>query len=368
MSSQVYEIIKTIYATTTDAAPNPISADAPDPAPRIKVLQSTLGQLRLNNIATLDAITTHFTRLIDLTSADETYVANLAQTLAPCILRPRIENSLTMNERHAYRLIRDLFDHKEAIFGELKRQSSSLGGLGGPAGLGANSRARAGSSTDGLNRRMAIEARQRAIAEQRSRDRDRSPAAANRHRRDKSTDGSMGRFPVVASAQVGTGPGQGHPAGTRSSVGGQAGVPHRHSLEVPGSQDSSPVVEKATKPLPAHAHHVIPNQHHEAAPTTNGTADIAGAFSETPSPPEKDGGPPTAVPSAIEADVEKRNSLKRSTAGSGGRGKLRGGTGSGGGSGNLARGKGSLSERQPLAREAPSNAHGVTLEDKPMDD
>ena len=331
------------------------------------MLQSTLGQLRLNNIATLDAITTHFTRLIDLTSANETYVANLAQTLAPCILRPRTENSLTMNERHAYRLIRDLFDHKEAIFGELKRQSSSLSGLGGPAAIGPNARPRAVSSTDESNRRAAVEARQKAIVGQRSRDK--SPAPATRHRRDRSTDGGLGRFPVVASPQIGTahsstGHGHGQMTGTRTSLGGQAGGLHRYSLEVPGSQESSPVVEKTTKPLPSQISNSTHLQHNEAAKITNGTANMPGAFSQPPTPPEKDIGMSAPTAPTAETDVEKSNSLKRSHVGSGGRGKHRAGPGSGGTSGMLARGKGSLTERQNAER----GPQGVTLEDKPMDD
>lgn len=224
VSSQVYEIIKTIYATTADAVPNPISSDAIDATPRIKVLQSTLGQLRLNNIATLDAIATHFTRLIDLTSADESYVVALAQSLAPCILRPRLENSLTLEERHAYRLIRDLFEHKEAIFGELKRQSSTGGG--GAAGRG---RAVSSAGLDESSRRANMEARARAITEQRQRDK--SPGPANRHRRDKSTDGSLGRFPVVASPRPDHG----------RSVSGVGLPTKRASLEVPGSNESSPI-------------------------------------------------------------------------------------------------------------------------------
>lgn len=223
ISSQVYEIIKTIYDTTSDATPNPISNESVDSAPRIKVLQSTLGQLRLNNIATLDAITTHFTRLIDLTSADDEYVASLAQVLAPCILRPRTVNALTMEERHAYRLVRDLFDHKEAIFGELKRQASS-------AAHGAtradSARQRAVSSTDESSRRAAMEARARAINSERQRAK--SPAPNSRHRRDKSTDGSgPGRFPVVASP--------------RPDSGRIVSSAKRGSLEVPGSAGGSPV-------------------------------------------------------------------------------------------------------------------------------
>jgi hypothetical protein len=266
-----------------------------------------------------------------------------------------------MNERHAYRLIRDLFDHKEAIFGELKRQSSSLGGLGGPATAGSNARPRALSSTDESNRRTAMEARQKAIAEQRTRDK--SPAPTNRHRRDKSTDGSMGRFPVVASPQIGSSA-HGHASGTRSSLGGQAG--NRYSLEVPGSQDSSPVVEKATKILPSHVlHNTIHSQHNEAAMTSNGTANMPGAFSQPPSPPDKDASInniSAAGPSAVAADVEKKNSLKRSAVGSGGRGKHRAGAGSAGGSSMLGRGRGSLTDRQATA-----SPQGVTLEDRPMD-
>lgn len=171
--------MKTIYTTAGDASEES----------RVKVLQSTLGQLRLNNIATLDAIITHFTRLIDLTSADETYIVTLAQNLAPCILRPRLENNLTMDERHSYRLVRDLFAHKEEIFGELKRQSSSSG------------RPRA-ISTDESNRRANMEARQRAIVD---RSRAVSPGPSARHRRDRSTDGSGStRFPINVSSPSST--------------------------------------------------------------------------------------------------------------------------------------------------------------------
>ncbi len=261
-----------------------------------------------------------------------------------------------MNERHSYRLIRDLFDHKDAIFGELKRQSSSLGGLGGPVAVGANVRSRALSSTDESNRRVAMEARTKAILEQRSRDK--SPAPANRHRRDRSTDGSMGRFPVVASPQIG--------AAARPSAGG-----NRYSLEVPGSQDNSPVVEKPTKPLPSQLPNNMPSQHNEAAATMNGAGNILGALSQPPTPPEKDAKNPAAVPTAVEADVEKKNSLKRSTVGSGGRGKHRGGGGAGSGSGStssmMSRGKGSLSNRQIVDRQITSSPQGVTLEDRPME-
>lgn len=198
--------MKTIYSTTaTD-----VSEET-----RVSVLQSTLGQLRLANIATLDAICTHFTRLIELTSADETYVTALANALAPCILRPKQESSLTMNERFSYRLVRDLFAHKDSIFGELKRASTlthSASGAQRPRAI----------STDESNRRANMEERQRAIASQRS-PRATSPAPGSRvagsHRRDR----SQTRFPVNTSS----------PTETRRNNG------NRGSLEVPGSEDSS---------------------------------------------------------------------------------------------------------------------------------
>lgn len=66
-----------------------------------------------------------------------------------------------MNERFSYRLVRDLFAHKDAIFGELKRASTlthSTSGAQRPRAI----------STDESNRRANMEERQRAIAAQRS--------------------------------------------------------------------------------------------------------------------------------------------------------------------------------------------------------
>jgi hypothetical protein len=375
VSSQVYEIIKTIYATTSDAILNPISTEAIDAAPRIKVLQSTLGQLRLNNIATLDAITTHFSRLIDLTSADEAYISALATTLAPCILRPRTESSLTLEERFAYRLIRDLLDHKEAIFGELKRQSSTLSGSNS-----MSSRQRAVSAADESSRRANMEARARAITEQaQNRQRDKSPGPANRHRRDKSTDGSMGRFPVVASPRPDGGHGR-----SVSSMGGNAAK--RASLEVPGSNESSPVQPRNSAPTDRNSIAREANAGTSIRPdttsvTTNGSANhmaspdsvnspglgLPGAFSG--------GGPGPHIPPPLDDDDDAESDNSPSTAATTSR------------PGSLKRappstdrkpvgfsrssGVGSLSRRLPgdaSSHPASGGNQGVQLSDAPMDD
>ena len=371
VSSQVYEVIKTIY-TSPDSAESETT--------RVSVLQNTLGQLRLANIATLDAITTHFTRLIELTSADEGYVAALAQALAPCVLRPRTESSLTQHERHAYRLVRDLFQHKEAIFGELKRASSALAHRGpssgsqhatasspqSPPGTGAG-RDRAISSTES-NRRAHMEERQRAIA---SRSRASSPAPPTNgrggggstahhpgplHRRERSVGGAETRFPVVSSP-----PGDGsrthHPR-------------VRHSLEVPDSAPSTPRAADAT---------VGANGSDGAASVTNGVSatDHGGSAAGT------DGEAGVAGASG----VEKKNSLGRSGHVAAAAGRLNrnsAGTGASTG-GRLDRGArnsaGSLDggagaalaaaqvRRQGSVEEkaAEGRGHGVELADKPMD-
>ncbi|KFG85288.1 Rho-GTPase-activating protein 8 [Metarhizium anisopliae] len=219
VSAHVYEIIRTIYTTPT--------ADGSE-ASRVAVLQQTLSQLRLTNIATLDACMNHFTRLIDLTSADEEYVASLAASLASCILRPRTETSLTLEEKHASRLVRDLFAHKDPIFSELKRMST----LSHSASVGS-SRPRA-VSTDESNRKALMEERNRALVEKAtaSRSRATSPAPGPRgHRRDRSSGGPDTRFPIQTSPTTDR---------NRVSLGGIEGRLKRSSLDVPALDGGPP--------------------------------------------------------------------------------------------------------------------------------
>ncbi|QDS72773.1 hypothetical protein FKW77_004705 [Venturia effusa] len=227
VSSHVYEIVKTVYSST--------ATDTSEEA-RVAVIQNTLGQLRLANIATLDAITTHFTRLIELTSADEAYIASLATNLAPCILRPRQETTLTMNEKYNYRLLRDLFGHKEAIFGELKRASSAAGRQTNES-RGARGR---GLSTDERGRQLAEQERHAAIAANKNQGTIRAPSPQpNRMKRERSPNRMSGdattRFPVSPSASS-------PPSVTSSNDRAERrSTTSRHSLEVPGSAEGSPV-------------------------------------------------------------------------------------------------------------------------------
>ncbi|KAH6689524.1 rho-GTPase-activating protein [Plectosphaerella plurivora] len=307
VSAHMYEIIRQIYTS---------SATEKSESSRISILQGTLAQLRLTNIATLDACMNHFTRLIDLTSADEEYVTALASTLAPSILRPRAETSLTMEEKHAYRLIRDLFQYKEPIFTELKRMSS---GNSGSINLGNRPRA---ISTDESNRRANVEERNRLLLEKAqaaggSRSRATSPAPSPRtgHRRDRSVGGPETRFPIQTSP---TSSGDRHRQSLGSVVGG--GITKRQSLEVPEPSADAPQERGRT------------SERH-SQPPTNGTE--------------------TAVLPAIEAlgesALEKRNSLGRTGARFAGGRRVTASSGAG----------------NPEVSAAP---RGVTLEDKPMED
>ncbi|KAI6090862.1 hypothetical protein F4821DRAFT_228032 [Hypoxylon rubiginosum] len=304
VSCHVYEIIRTIYTTPT--------ADNTDEA-RIAVLQQTLQQLRLTNIASLDACMNHFTRLIDLTSADEQYVHELATSIAPCILRPKTETSLTMEEKHAYRLVRDLFAHKDAIFSELKRMSS----LSHSGSLGNNNNRPRAISTDESNRRAHMEERQRALLEKAGpRGRATSPAPGPRHRRDRSTGGPETRFPIASPTTTN----ERH----RSSL-GSLNTLKRSSLEVPDGSE-------------------VP-----ASVLSNGGAAAANGDS-----PKADG----------ESFASKRDSLSRSSARFVGGRRVTA-------SSTMAPGSTPSTPTSKTAGErvgTPTQDRGVTLVDAPMDD
>lgn len=338
VSCQVYEIIRTIYSTPDSST----SAQT-----RISVLQNTLGQLRLANIATVDALITHFTRLIELTSADEPYISALANNLAPCILRPKSDTSLTMHEKHSYRLIRDLFDHKEEIFGELKRASTlSHTPSGGAASNAARMRA---ISTDESNRRANMEARNRAIA---SKSRNNSPAPhanGRNHRRDRSSDPPATRFPIHTSPpMVGDAPPR------RGAV--------RASLEVPGDDGSSPVVERQPRQ----------NNVSNLINSINGTAKLP---ADSAADPQYDANSASTThvssledPNSTATFLEKHEPLGRNsrfpTRKTGTAGSL---SRSGGGERNsLGIGIGNALDSESAVENG--ERHGVQLSDKPMDD
>ena len=253
-----------------------------------------------------------------------------------------------MHERHAYRLIRDLFDHKEAIFGELKRASSQNHSLAAPP----NVRPRAPSSTDESNRRANMEARNRAIVN-RTRVPSPSPSAAingRGHRRDRSSGGAETRFPIQTSP----------PANLDIHKRGM-----RHSLEVPDETSNHTSQVDAQSTLHNNA---VSSKLSFDAPTANGTSEnsIPGALT-----------PADEIRGDSVTSVEKKNSLGRSghvAAAANRLNRKAPGSGSGPGLGMIARhavkrdSAGSLSlGDQSRASMDSEKAHGVELSDKPME-
>ena len=336
VSCQVYEIIRTIYSTPDSST----STQA-----RISVLQNTLGQLRLANIATLDALTTHFTRLIELTSADEPYISALANNLAPCILRPKTDTSLTMHERHSYRLVRDLFAHKEEIFGELKRASAlSHTPSGGAASKASRVRA---ISTDESNRRANTEARNRAIASKSRNSSPAPPANGRTHRRDRSSDPPTSRFPIH----------------TNSPAAGEAPVRRgaaRTSLEVPGDEGPTSQGERPVKPN--NISHMINNLNNSSRPLSEKSSHLSDSNYDAHNNAVGEANGTTTF-------AEERESLGRSSRfpprKQGTSGSLGGRAGQGDGSGIDSTNKHDL---DPERAAENGERQGVQLSDKPMDD
>ncbi len=250
-----------------------------------------------------------------------------------------------MDEKHAYRLVRDLFAHKSKIFSELKRASS----LSHPHTVaGEAARPRAVSSTDERSRREIMEARQKAMLEAAStRDRDSREGRERvraispnpmKHRRDRSSGGPETRFPVATTSSPKT-----NRSSKTSSGGDRTSL---NSLEVPGA-NAAPIALDSTATEPSEP---VPSS---AAlnSITNGSSG-SGDFSPVPLDGPDDG-------------LVKKNSLGRS--------------------GHVS--------RQSLARKAPGSGlnrrsvigasaenseaesakggeevRGVSLTDKPMDD
>jgi len=296
----------------------------------------------------------HFTRLIELTSADEEYISKLATVLAPCILRPRQETSLTMEEKHAYRLVRDLFAYKDAIFNELKRLST----LNSSGTVKQRPRA---ISTDESNRKALVEERNRAIIEKASGSRSRatSPAPTPRtpHRRDRSIGGPENRFPIQPSISSPT---------TEHRKRGSLGpvLPKRTSLEVPSDDtmgfshpadgNLGPANGSSASAGPSSITVPVPMP----APATDQQQQLQSA---SDSLADKRSSLPRSIASS-EGFIEKRNSLSRSGA------RLSSGR-------RVTPAVSSATARtatpppghQPQGESQQGHTHGVTLVDAPMD-
>lgn len=111
-----YDSLKNIYVE---------HGNEEDPTVRIKKVQTLCGQLRLTQLAALDAITKHFGRLLEIANPSQEDRENLYLALAPCVLRPQTQSALSLVDKHPQKFVRDLIEHRKTILSELKRAASS---------------------------------------------------------------------------------------------------------------------------------------------------------------------------------------------------------------------------------------------------
>lgn len=129
-----FDLIKTLYQNYPVA-----SNDEATDKSRITGLQNTLLELPVCNLATLDAILTHLTRLVSIVSSKNEVLATtlrdrLCREFGNMVLRPKVESGVqgkgvnshtTTTEALQKSFLSDLFAKKDVIFGELRRRNSN---------------------------------------------------------------------------------------------------------------------------------------------------------------------------------------------------------------------------------------------------
>ncbi|GAV54774.1 hypothetical protein ZYGR_0AS00970 [Zygosaccharomyces rouxii] len=135
ISNDIYDVLKMLYA---QYATSPTAEDDSENSQKeeelkemesnkIRGLYTTLSSLPKPHIATLDAITTHFCRLIKILKMGENgqeiaseFRHSISQEFANCIIKVRVTDGNDLG----YRIFYDLLTHKKEVFGVLKRQGS----------------------------------------------------------------------------------------------------------------------------------------------------------------------------------------------------------------------------------------------------
>lgn len=135
ISDDIYDVLKMLYAQYATPATNEETTENGKTeeelldmeSNKIRGLYTTLSSLPKPHIATLDAITTHFCRLIKIIKMGENgqeiaseFTQAISQEFANCIIKVRVTDGNDLG----YRIFYDLLTHKKEVFGELKRQGS----------------------------------------------------------------------------------------------------------------------------------------------------------------------------------------------------------------------------------------------------
>ncbi|KAF9973619.1 hypothetical protein BGZ73_003141 [Actinomortierella ambigua] len=122
INPEEYETVKVIYSSVSD------DVDDGRNDARISSVRNLLALQSSARFYTLYEFIKSVNSLIKETSAEEAFVATMAQRWGPVILRPLEETAVTMHDKHPQRLMRDLLKMTHSIF-EPIRMSREEGNL-----------------------------------------------------------------------------------------------------------------------------------------------------------------------------------------------------------------------------------------------
>lgn len=140
ITKDIYDVLKVLYAeyslpaTTDEEEPTSEEVKGQEADKKLEIdnnritgLATTLATLPKPHIATLDAIITHFYRLIKILKMGESgalaaaeFTSAISQEFANCIIEVRMPDGNDLG----YKIFYDLLTHRKQIFGELKRQGT----------------------------------------------------------------------------------------------------------------------------------------------------------------------------------------------------------------------------------------------------
>lgn len=130
-----FDLIKTLYQSYPVG-----SKDSSVDKTRVNGLQNTLVELPVCNLATLDAVLTHFNRLVNIIGSKNEQLGTALRTklcreFGNLVLRPKNDAHGTLETKgvHSYvateslqqSFVADLFQHKDTIFSELRKRNST---------------------------------------------------------------------------------------------------------------------------------------------------------------------------------------------------------------------------------------------------
>lgn len=111
----LWDPLKKLYTKNIDT-----EEDEGDEGERITILSKTLQTLSPPHFVTLDTVAGHLSDLIKETEADDDYIITLGNVMGPCLLRPKAVNQVTLHDRFAQRVARDIIKHYDQMFDSIK--------------------------------------------------------------------------------------------------------------------------------------------------------------------------------------------------------------------------------------------------------